>query len=49
MKRCKLFILCCLMIIAAAGNGNADEPKSKLQKWQIKGALAALDDAIPKV
>jgi len=49
MKRCKLFILCCLMIIAAVGNGNADEPKQKPQEWQIKGALAALDDAIPQV
>jgi len=30
MKCCKLFILCCLMLIAAVGNGNAEEPKEAM-------------------
>ncbi|GEM_PF-2930338 len=32
MKRCKLFILCCLVLIAAVGNGNAEEPRLKTQR-----------------
>jgi len=51
MKRCKLFILCCLMMIAAAENGKAKvvfrkipekqkSEKQKPQEWQIRGALA---------
>jgi len=36
MKRCKLFILCCLMIIAAAGNGNAKDPKLKVSAHKLR-------------
>jgi len=36
MKRCKLFILCCLMLIAAVGNGNAEEPKLKVSFHKLR-------------